>query len=132
MTVSSYRELKVWQLGMRITRAVYVASQKFPRHEVYGLTSQACRAAVSIPVNIAEGHARDLTKEFLHHVSIALGSLAELETLIILAKDLDYVKSNDINDLIGKLDCEGKMLRSLQQSLKVRLSSSAQFRDASP
>ena len=123
MAVSSYRDLKVWQLGMKIARMVYLASKKFPRQEVYGLTSQACRAAVSIPANIAEGHARDSTKEYLHHISIALGSLAELETPIMLAQDLSYLETNDTTELLTEFDCEGKMLRSLQQSLKARLTS---------
>lgn len=88
------------------------------------MTSQACRAAVSIPANIAEGHARDSTKEYLHHISIALGSLAELETLISLAQDLEYLKVDATVELLHDFDSEGKMLRSLQQSLKARLAPS--------
>jgi four helix bundle protein len=90
MVVTSYQNLKVWQSGMELTKSVYLLSQHFPKHELYGLTNQMRRAAVSVPANIAEGHARDSTKEFLHHISIALGSLAELETLLALAKDLGY------------------------------------------
>ena len=72
--------MKVWQLSIDIAEQVYYLTQSFPKQEIYGLTSQLQRAAVSIPSNLAEGHTRDPTKEFLHFLSIALGSLAELET----------------------------------------------------
>ncbi len=78
------------------------------------------RAAVSIPANIAEGHARDSTKEFLHHISIALGSLAEIETLLVLAESLGYGDSTTILALQKNTNEEGKMLRGLQKTLKSR------------
>ncbi len=90
MEVKGYRDLKVWQLGVALAKEVYLLTRGFPKHEVYGLSSQAQRAAVSIPANIAEGHARDSTREYLQHVSIAQGSLAELETHLILAESLNY------------------------------------------
>ena len=80
MEIKSYRDLRVWQAGMDLVVRVYRLTQGFPTHELYGLTSQMRRAAVSIPSNIAEGHTRESSKEYLHHLSIAQGSLAELET----------------------------------------------------
>jgi four helix bundle protein len=76
---SSFRQLEVWQRGMEIVEGVYRISAVFPKAEIYGLTSQLRRAAVSVPSNIAEGHTRASTKEYLHHVSIAAASLAEVE-----------------------------------------------------
>ena len=88
---------------------------------MYGLCSQMQRAAVSIPSNIAEGHARNSTKEFLHFLSIALGSIAELETQIILAERLNYIKTEKSMMMQKKLDELGKMIRGLQKSLKAKL-----------
>jgi four helix bundle protein len=75
LAVSSFRDLRVWQAGMDLVEEVYRLTLSFPRHEIYGLTNQMRRAAVSIPSNIAEGHAREGTGEYLNHVSIAQGSL---------------------------------------------------------
>ena len=86
-----YRDLKVWQAAMRLTVEVYRLSEQFPKHETYGLTSQLQRSAVSLPSNIAEGHGRNSPKEFNHFLGIALGSLAELETQLILAQHLNYL-----------------------------------------
>jgi S23 ribosomal protein. len=81
------------------------------------------RAAVSVPCNIAEGHARDSTKEYLHHVSIALGSLAELETQLILADRLTYLSNGRLEETLSETEELGKMLRGVQKSLKVKFSS---------
>ncbi|NJL41133.1 MAG: four helix bundle protein [Leptolyngbyaceae cyanobacterium SM1_4_3] len=123
MGVSSYRELRVWQVGMSIAEQIYRMSAAFPKQELYGLTSQMQRAAVSIPSNVAEGHARASTKEYLHHLSIALGSLAELETQLILAERLRYTGETSTESLLSQMDELGKMLRSLQKSLKSKLAS---------
>jgi four helix bundle protein len=80
MKLESFRDLRVWQLAMELVELTYRVTQSFPKHEVYGLTSQIQRAAVSVPSNLAEGHTREHTKEYLHHLSIAQASLAELET----------------------------------------------------
>ena len=120
MGVSSYRQLKVWQLGIELTKSVYALTQKLPKDELYGLANQMRRAAVSIPANLAEGHARDSTKEFLHHISIALGSLAEVETMLVLAESLGYSDAAAVAALLQNTDEEGKMLRGLQKTLKSR------------
>jgi four helix bundle protein len=121
MGVSSYQQLKVWQLGIQLSKTTYALTRTFPKDELYGLTSQMRRAAVSIPANVAEGHARDSTKEFLHHISIALGSLAELETMLVLAESLGYSDKVAIAALLQNTDEEGKMLRGLQKTLKSRV-----------
>ena len=121
MSVQCYRDLKVWQLGMDVATAVYVLAREFPRQEIYGLTSQMQRAAVSIPANLAEGHARSTTKDFLRFVGIAQGSLAELETHLLLAERLDYSSPDRIAEMMLTLDELGRMLRALQKSLRAKL-----------
>ena len=118
MALKSYRELKVWQKGMELARDTYMLTCSFPKGELYGLTSQMQRAAVSIPANIAEGHARDSTKEFLHHLSIARGSLAELETLLELAQSLEYCRNGQITPLRSKCAEESRMLQALPSRLR--------------
>ena len=121
--IRSYRDLKAWQAGMEMAEMVYGLSQLLPRQEIHGLTSQIQRAAVSVPSNIAEGHARDSTKEFLRFVSIALGSLAELETQFLLIARLHYLDENDMGATMLKIDETGKLARGLQKSLKRKISS---------
>jgi four helix bundle protein len=121
MEVRDYRDLKVWQLGLDLAQAIYAATSKFPKSEVFGLASQLQRAAVSVPSNIAEGHARSSTKEFLRFISIAMGSLAELETQVILAVRLNYIDQEAQTDLLSSSAEIGRMLRRLQQSLNDRL-----------
>ncbi len=121
MSINSYRDLKVWQSSMDLAEQVYCLTESFPKYELYRLSSQMQRAAVSIPSNIAEGHARESTKEFLHYLSIALGSLAELETQLILAQRRTYIDREKLQATLGKTDETGKMLRGLQKSLKAKL-----------
>ena len=122
--VSSYNDLQVWQRSMAFVKQVYEATKTFPKDELYALTNQLRRAAVSIPSNIAEGHARDSTKEFLHHLSFALGSLAEVETQLILAQDLQYLPKESLLSLIQESTEIGRMLRGLQKSLQRKLAPS--------
>lgn len=93
--INSYQDLEIWQLGMRLVTNVYGITVTFPREEMYGLTSQMRRAAVSVPSNIAEGYARKHTTELRQFLYVALGSLAELETLYRIACNLSYVTSGD-------------------------------------
>src|SRR2546423_585737 len=88
MYVESYKELIVWQKSIKLAKEDYLFTAKFPRHEMYGLTSQMRRAAVAIPSNIAEGQSRKNLKEYIQFLNIAYGSAAELETQVILSKDL--------------------------------------------
>lgn len=119
-SIRSYRELHVWGKAMTMAKEVYQVTAHFPAEERFGLVAQMRRAAVSIPSNLAEGHARLGVGEFQHGVSIALGSVAELETQVILSADLGYLKPPAKDDLLSDLDAVGKMLRGLQRSLSER------------
>jgi len=116
--VNSYRDLLVWQRGMDLVESVYQVTRSFPRHEVYGLTAQLRRAAVSVPSNIAEGHGRRHLGDYLHHLSIANGSLFELETHLLLAQRLTYVlpaEAETASRLSGEV---GRMLAGLARALR--------------
>jgi four helix bundle protein len=115
--VQSYRDLRVWQEGISFAKKVYKVSQVFPPQERFGLISQMRRAAISIPSNIAEGHARIGTREYLHFLSIAMGSVAELDTQIILCRELEFLSPQDSQEMIRQLETIGKMLRRLYQAL---------------
>jgi four helix bundle protein len=121
MSVSCYRDLEVWRRGIELTKQIYQLTRSFPKQEVYGLCSQMQRAAVSVPANIAEGHARLSTKEFLHHLSIARGSLAELETMLTIAEELKYCESSFVADILQQCDRISRMLAGLRQRLSERL-----------
>jgi len=122
MSIDSFRDLKVWQSGIDLAEEVYRLTQSFPKQEMYGLSSQMQRAAVSIPSNIAEGHGRDSTKEFLHFLSVALGSLFELETQLTLAGRLGYLDKGELENVLSRMDEISRMMRGLQKSLSSKLS----------
>ena len=121
MEGQNFRSLKVWQLGMQLAEEVYHLSQGFPKHETYGLGSQIQRAAVSIPANIAEGHAIGSTKDFARFLGIAQGSLAELETHLMLAERIKYGNPIEIATILKRCTEEARMLRSLRKSVRSRL-----------
>jgi four helix bundle protein len=118
MTIRSYQDLEVWQKAMDLVEDCYRLTREFPDNEVYGLSSQLQRSAVSIPANIAEGRERGRTKEFLHHLSIAYGSLAELETHILIARRLNYVNEENLRQLMDRIAEIGRMLNGLRGSLE--------------
>jgi four helix bundle protein len=120
MTIRSYQDLEVWQKAMDLVEDCYRVAREFPDNEVYGLSSQLQRSVVSIPANIAEGRERGRTKEFLHHLSIAYGSLAELETHILIARRLNYVSEENVRQLMDKIAEIGRMLNGLRGSLGQR------------
>ncbi len=122
--VRSYRDLLVWQRAMDLALAVYSLSRSFPEGERFALVSQLRRAAVSVPSNIAEGHARSSTRDFLRFLSIAVGSLAEIETQLLLSHRLDYVDAQRMNVTLKDADELGRMIRGLQASLSSRLADS--------
>jgi len=115
-----YSELLVWQKAVDLVVAVYGLAKTFPADEKFGLTSQIQRAAVSIPANIAEGHGRKSTKAYLNHVSIANGSLMELETLLQIAARLNYLENDRLPDVLKQTNEIGKMLSGLTRSLNPR------------
>ena len=106
-----HKGLDVWKLSMDIVEDVYKVTVCFPKEEIFGLTAQMRRAAVSIPSNISEGAARNGEKEFVHFLHMALGSAAELETQLIISQRLAYVA--DISSLVAKLDSVQKLICGL-------------------
>ncbi|HXT62429.1 MAG TPA: four helix bundle protein [Pyrinomonadaceae bacterium] len=118
--LKSYRELLVWQKAIELTVLVYRLTEVFPKREVYGLAAQLRRAAVSIPSNIAEGYGRGSRKEYLQFLSIAQGSLKELETQIILAQRLTYSTQSQAERILSEAETVGKMLGGLIRSLKAK------------
>jgi four helix bundle protein len=108
MAISSFRDLRVWQAAMDLVDEVYLLTETFPKQETYGLISQMQRAAVSIPSNIAEGHTREHSKEFLHHLSMAQASLAELETQLEIAARRKYVTPLQLQQILEKVTALGK------------------------
>jgi four helix bundle protein len=115
--INSFRELEVWNLSMAQTTTVYRLTKRFPRSEQFGLTSQMRRSAVSVPANIAEGHNRRSRRAYLNHVGIALGSLAELDTLVELAVRLNFGDPSESADLKVTIARVGQMLHGLARSL---------------
>jgi four helix bundle protein len=116
--LKSYRDLLVWQRAIELVILVYRFSAEFPRSETYGLSAQIRRASVSVPSNIAEGYGRGSRKEYIQFLSIARGSLKELETQAILAERLSYAPSAQVARLLSDSESVGKMLGSLIRSLK--------------
>jgi four helix bundle protein len=121
MEVKSYKDLAVWRKAMDLTSLAYRVTAELPSDERFGLVSQARRAAVSVPANIAEGHRRSSTKEYLRFLSYAAGSLAELETLAELASRLYSIQSTHLEELVGQAEEVGKMLRAIQLRLAAKL-----------
>jgi len=122
--VHYYEELKVWQKSVNFVTEVYKYTASFPKEEAYGLTSQIRRAAVSIPSNIAEGSSRETTRDFLRFLSISNGSLAELQTQFIIAKNLGFISLENLAILKESADEVGRMIHGLQKSLQKKLVSS--------
>ena len=116
--MKDYKELDVWKKAVRLATEVYKLTQGFPDNEKYGMISQMRRAGTSIPANIAEGWGRGSTKEYIQHLTIARGSLLELETHLIVARNLDYLSQAQLEDFEQPLQDIGKMLNRLIASLR--------------
>ena len=117
----TFRDLDVWKQGMDLVERCYTITASFPRSEIYGLTSQLRRAAVSIPSNIAEGHGRRTTKAYANHVSIAIGSHAEFATCLEVAARLSFVKAAELTLLSARTDSVGRLLYGLYRALAHKL-----------
>jgi four helix bundle protein len=118
MSLKSYKELIVWQKAYQLTLLVYKETEKFPRSEVFGISSQLRRASVSIASNIAEGYQRQHSGEYIQFLSIAFGSCAEVETQLLLCKDLCYLSESNFTILNNLLTEVGKMLYTLITKIK--------------
>ena len=116
--IKSYNDLIVWQKAIALVKDIYKVSQLFPKEEVYGLTSQIRRLSVSIPSNIAEGHARNTTGEYIQFLGIARGSLAELDTQIIIATSLDFLSKEQEKLLRDKTAEVNRLTNALIKSLR--------------
>jgi four helix bundle protein len=116
-----YRQLKVWQKAMDLAEQCYQVTRAYPKEELFGLTSQIRRAAVSVPANIAEGHGRYHTKEFLNHLSMARGSLMEVETHLQLSQRVGLLDAAAVDSLLTLTDEISRMLSGLRQSLEAKL-----------
>ena len=118
-----YRDLEVWQQAMQVAKQVYLLTDGFPHSELYGLTSQMRRAAVSIPANIAEGWGRRYTAEFIQFLRQANGSRTELETLLMLSVEVNLCPREVVQPILEGLQTLGKQLNNLERSLQRRRSS---------
>jgi four helix bundle protein len=116
--MKSYKELELWKVSMDLSVDIHQKTMEFPKYELYGLTSQLRRAAVSLPSNIAEGASRNSTKEFIQFLFFSNGSLSEVETQLEIAYRLKYLSS--LEELTNKIKLIRKMLINLIHALKIR------------
>ncbi|MDR0289873.1 MAG: four helix bundle protein [Treponema sp.] len=115
--IKTFKDLTVWQEAMNLVEMIYRQTKIFPKEEMYGMTSQIRRAAVSIPANIAEGNGRKSRKEYLQFLSIANGSASELETHLLIAERLNYLAKDSVASLQIQLQSVGRLLSALRKSL---------------
>jgi len=120
--LKTYKELLVWQKAYHLCLELYKITQRFPKEEKFGITTQIRRAAISMPSNIAEGYGRKTTKEYIQALYIAYGSYCELETQILLSADLGYIQSGALQRLLKDIGDIERMLKRLIKSLESRVS----------
>ena len=118
----THKDLKVWRMAIDFVTQLYKVTEAFPKSEMYGLTSQLRRAAVSIPSNIAEGATRNHTKEFIQYLYISLASASEVDTQLIISYNLNYINEQELNTLSNELNEISKMLQGLIKSVKNKAS----------
>jgi len=118
--VRDFRDLIVWQKSMDLVETVYRFMATFPREEIYGLTSQLRRAAVSIPLNIAEGNGRNTTRDYLHFLGMAYGSIKEVETQVLIAQRLQYIAPSQSDALVQMTSEVARLISGLSNSLNRR------------
>jgi len=121
MKISSHKDLLVWQQGIHLVKQIYELTKKLPKHELFGLCSQIRRASISVPANIAEGYGRQHTGEYIRHLTIANGSLQELDTLLEIGCQLEHFEFTDRERFSRMIENEGRMLNSLIRSLRARV-----------
>jgi four helix bundle protein len=130
--IESYRDLAAWQKAMDLVENIYALTARLPEAEKFGLAMQLRRAAVSIPSTIAEGHARASTREFSRYVSIARGSLAEVETQVLLAQRLVMIDRDISTAVLSQCDEQGRMLRGLKKALDNKIAGRDRQRALAP
>jgi len=119
--VKDYRDLIVWQKAMDLVETIYQTTRTFPREEIYGLTSQIRRAAVSIPSNIAEGNGRNTTRDYVHFLGMAYGSVKEVETQVLIAERLEYINPSRSGELVKMTGEAARLISGLTNSLNRKL-----------
>ena len=115
--ITTYRDLNIWKLGIDLVKDIYKLTEKFPKHEIYGIVSQMRRSAISIPSNVAEGFKKYHNKEYKQFLYVTLGSCAELETQLTISKELEYIRPEKEAALLEKLDHIGRMITNLLKKL---------------
>ncbi|MCU7694618.1 four helix bundle protein [Haoranjiania flava] len=116
----THKDLEVWKKSVELVTSIYKLTSNFPREEMFGLTNQIRRSAVSVPSNIAEGAARQSAKEFVHFLSISLGSQQELETQLLISKNLTFMTETEYLNIICEVETVGKLLNGLIKSIKTK------------
>lgn len=116
--MKTFRDLLIWQKAMNLVTNTYQITEKFPKEELFGLTSQIRRSAISLPSNIAEGYGRDSNKELLRFINIAIGSLFEFQTQIEIAKNINYLNENEFKNLYEETRELEAMIISFSKRLK--------------
>ena len=117
--IKSYKDLLIWQKGIKIVCLVYQLVKSFPKEELYALSSQLKRASVSIPSNIAEGYGRNTDKSFSHFLDISRGSLFEIETQLLIANELGFITSKTLyTEILSQIEEESKMINAFSKTLK--------------
>jgi four helix bundle protein len=130
MAKINFKDLDVWKLGMSLAKLVYEATASFPESEKYGITSQIRRASVSVPSNIAEGADRASTKDFIRFLNMSLGSLAELETQMLLSKDLTFISEHKTSEIVMQITRIRKMIVSLKKALANKLNATTNYNNS--
>ena len=120
MPINDYRDLEVWKRGRSLAKEIYLLTRRFPKEELYGMTSQMRRAATSIPANIAEGWGRHYTGEFIQFLRTSNGSRTELETHLMICSDIGLCTETEIQPLLQELTILGRQLVNLERSLARR------------
>lgn len=115
--IKTYKDLLIWQKGIEIVKEVYFLCKEIPNDEIFGLQSQIKRSSISIPSNIAEGWGRNYTKNYLQFLKYSRGSLLELETQIIIAKELNFISTESFNKIQDLITEESKMLNAFIKSI---------------
>jgi len=116
--IRSFQDLEAWQHSRRLVRAIYEATRRFPKEELYGLTNQIRRAAISVPSNIAEGYGRGSLTDYIRYLQTARGSLNELQTQLLLSQDLGYLQASAAERLLAEAQVCSRILQGLIASLK--------------